>query len=632
RHLLLASRRGPRAEGAGELVAALAELGAEATVSACDFTDRDAVAALLGSIPDEHPLTAVVHTAGVIEDGTIPTLTPDQVDRVMQPKVDATLHLHELTQESELAEFVMFSSAAPLLGGAGQGNYAAANAVLDALAYRRRAQGLPATSVAWGLWRVASGLTDIAEADLERVGRVIRARLGLAPMPPEYGLELFDRARSTGSPLVVAARLDSGVLRSQARAGTQPAVLRGLVRAVARRERADGETLAQRLARRPRAEWHEILLEIVRDNLAAVLGHQSADAVEPERNMLELGLDSLGAVELRNRLTHSTGLRIPPTLAFETPTAQAMATYLAERVSDEAAGLGAAPAETDGAGGTLTAMLREAHERGSLVEFVPVLVASSKFRPVSPAGPESAPTLLSLVRGEATQLICIPSFLAGSGPHQFARLASAFGGRRSVSAFSLPGFRPGEAVPASWTEVIDALAAAVREAAPDDPFVLVGYSIGGALAHAVTRRLEDDGVFPAGLVMVDTYAPRSQDEMSEVWGTVMGTVLDKRHELIQESVDDDNLMAMASYVRLMSEWEPRSVDAPALLVRASERLGDAYEAGRLPDWQLPPDVAEVTGHHFGVIDETASETARVIDAWVGEKTGEEQPLLDSTAT
>jgi thioesterase domain-containing protein len=299
-----------------------------------------------------------------------------------------------------------------------------------------------------------------------------------------------------------------------------------------------------------------------------------------------------------------------------------MATYLVQRVRDASAGLDAARAATPGADGTLTTLLRQAHEHNSLGDFVPVLLAASRFRPAfrSAAELDRPPALVSLARGDATQLVCIPSFLAGSGPHQFARLAAGFGGARSVSAFSLPGFRTGEAAPATWSAAVDALAASVREAvAADGEFALVGYSIGGALAHALTRRLEDDGVSPAGLVMIDTYAPEAQDEMGDVFASVMGTLLDTGHELIEEAIDDDDLMAMGTYARLMGGWEPLPIETPALLVRASEPLGDAYEAGRLPWWQLPRDVVEVTGQHFGLIGESAAETARAIDAWVRAK-------------
>ncbi|HEV7773322.1 MAG TPA: SDR family NAD(P)-dependent oxidoreductase [Conexibacter sp.] len=631
RRLLLASRRGADAEGAEELVTELAQLGCEATLAACDLADRDALARLLASIPQECPLTAVIHTAGVMEDGTIPSLAPDQVDRVLAPKLDASLHLHELTRELELTDFILFSSAAPLLGGAGQGSYAAANAVLDALAQRRRAQGLPATSMAWGLWNVASGMTEVATADFEHVGRAIRARIGLVPMAPEEGLELFDRARSIDVPLIVPAPLDTGVLRAQARAGALPPALRGVVRAVARRERGGGDALAQRLTGCPREEWDAVLLEIVRGELAVVLGHESAAAIDPDRSILELGLDSLGAVELRNRLARSTNVRIAPTVAFETPTPQGLATHLADRLRDGAGGADVAAADANGSRGTLTVLLHQAHEHGLLGDFMPLLVSASRFLPAFRSATEldGPPPLVRFASGTGTddgaELICVPSFLAGSGAHQFARLAAGFGGGRNVSAFSLPGFRAGERVPASWSAAVEALAAAVREHAPNGPFVLAGYSIGGALAHALARRLEDDGLAPSGLVLIDTYAPAGQDEMAAVFGEVMGSVLDERHELIEAVVDDDNLMTMGTYARLMAEWEPLPIEASSLLVRASVPLGDAYERGTLPWWQLPPDVVEVTGHHFELIGAAADRTADAIDGWVRETTGELRP-------
>jgi thioesterase domain-containing protein len=255
---------------------------------------------------------------------------------------------------------------------------------------------------------------------------------------------------------------------------------------------------------------------------------------------------------------------------------------------------------------------------------MPMLVSASRFRPAfqSAAELDSPPQLVSFSSGEGAELICVPSFLAGSGPHQFARLAAGFVAGRRVSACSLPGFRSGERVPASWEAAVETLAGAVRERASNGAFTLAGYSIGGALAHALARRLEDDGYSPAGLVLIDTYAPEQQDEMAAVFGEVMGNVLDERHELIAAAVDDDNLVTMGTYARLMAEWEPLPIEAPSLLVRASEPLGDAYERGALPWWQLPPDVVEVTGHHFDLIGGSAAQTAGAIDAWVREKVDE----------
>jgi NADP-dependent 3-hydroxy acid dehydrogenase YdfG/acyl carrier protein len=328
RHLLLVSRRGRGAEGADELVAELGELGADATVVACDVTSRGELAALIDSIPAERPLTGVVHAAGVLDDGVIETLDAEQVGRVMRPKVDAALYLHELTEDLGLSQFVLFSSAAGLLGGPGQGNYAAANAFLDALAQQRRARGLAGSSLAWGLW--AGGMTgDLGDAGLARLGR-----LGMAALSDEQGLELFDAARALDRALLVPVRLDVAALRPLARVGVLPALLRGVVRVPARREQAGGGSLARRLAGVAEAEWDAVVLELVCSHVAAVLGHESAGAVDSRLAFKELGFDSLGAVELRNRLAQVTGLRLPATLVFDHPTPAAVAKFLRSQVGD----------------------------------------------------------------------------------------------------------------------------------------------------------------------------------------------------------------------------------------------------------------------------------------------------------
>jgi acyl transferase domain-containing protein/acyl carrier protein len=315
--LLLVSRRGPDAPGAAELVAELAALGCPARAAACDVADRDQLAALLGGLA--HPLTAVVHAAGVLDDRVLTSMTPEQVERVLRPKVDAALHLHELTADLDLTAFVLFSSVSALLGTAGQANYAAANAVLDALAQRRHAAGLPASSLAWGLWAQASGMAgELSQADLARLDR-----MGVQPLSTELGLELFDRARRLGPALLAPVRLDLGVLRAQARAGTLPALLRGLVAAPARAAEADA-SLAQRLAGAPQVERERIVLQFVRAQVAAVLGHLSPGSIDPERAFRDLGFDSLGAVELRNRLTAASGVRLPATLVFDHPTSAAV--------------------------------------------------------------------------------------------------------------------------------------------------------------------------------------------------------------------------------------------------------------------------------------------------------------------
>ncbi|MGW8995074.1 SDR family NAD(P)-dependent oxidoreductase [Streptomyces zhihengii] len=323
RHLLLLSRRGPEAEGAAELVAELAELGCEARIVACDVSDRGQLAAALGGV--EQPLTAVVHTAGVLDDGVVESLTPGQIERVMRPKVDAALHLHELTEGAELSAFVVFSSVAALMGSPGQGNYAAANASLDALAASRRAAGLPATSLAWGVWSEATGMAaQLGQAELARL-----ERMGMKALTAETGLGLFDQALDVDAAVMAPVLLETTALRSQARAGMLPPLLRGLVRLPAARVSGDGAgALVQRLAGVPEADRGSIVLELVLAQVAAVLGHASAAAIEPERAFKDLGFDSLSAVELRNRLTQATGVRLPATLVFDHPTPAAVGELL----------------------------------------------------------------------------------------------------------------------------------------------------------------------------------------------------------------------------------------------------------------------------------------------------------------
>ena len=329
RHLLLVSRSGEKAAGAAELRQELQDLGAAVTIATCDVSDRGQLEELFDSIPDDRPLGAIVHSAGLPDGGLMAGLDPERLDRVLAPKADAAWHLHELSAELGLSHFVLFASVAGPFGGLGQGSYAAANSFLDGLAQLRCEQGLTATAIDWGVWQREDTMTaQLSGTDLARM-----ARSGVVPIPDPDGLALFDAVLKNPSAQTVAIALNRPALRSQASAGTLPPLFSGLVKAAGARSKAPSGQLAAQLAALPADRREAAVLQIVRTEVAAVLGHDSAAAIDPERPFKDLGFDSVAAVELRNRLAAATGVELTATMAFDYPTF--------DRACDPAAGAGA---------------------------------------------------------------------------------------------------------------------------------------------------------------------------------------------------------------------------------------------------------------------------------------------------
>ncbi|BBC38999.1 hypothetical protein SGFS_102930 [Streptomyces graminofaciens] len=319
--LLLTSRQGVADTRAAEVTAELAALGAEAEVAACDIADAAAVADLLGRIGDEWPLRGVVHCAGVLADGVVTELTPERLAEVLRPKVDGAAHLHRLTAELPLDLFLLVSSAAGVVGNAGQGNYAAANVFLDQLAHHRRALGLPGVSVSFGAW-AGEGLA-VEHADLERM-----ARLGHRALTPDQGRELVELSLRRGTPHLVAWALDLPRLRAGTAHsdGGSAALWRSLLPAP--RTSREGDGLADRLARLPEAERAERVLALIREEASRALGLRSAESVRPDQPLRDLGMDSVTAVELRNRIGTRIGAKLPATLLFDHPTPARLAEHL----------------------------------------------------------------------------------------------------------------------------------------------------------------------------------------------------------------------------------------------------------------------------------------------------------------
>ncbi|WP_437308060.1 type I polyketide synthase [Sorangium sp. So ce388] len=331
RHLLLASRHGLDAPGAHALLRELEGAGASVTIAACDAADRSALERLLASVPREHPLTAIIHAAGTLDDGVLASLTPDRLHAVLRAKLDAAWNLHHLTQKLDLAAFVLFSSISGVLGGPGQANYAAANSFLDALAHHRRARGLHALALDWGYWAERSAMTaHLSDADLRRM-----ARGGVLPLPSAEALALFDAALLRPDPALVCARFDLAALA--ARPDAAPPLLRSLAGTKASRPLAaaasSASSLEQRLASLSPGDRERALLDLVRSEIATVLGIRSPSALDINRPLRELGLDSLMALELRNRLGTATGLRLQATLLFDYPTIAGLVGLIGSRLT-----------------------------------------------------------------------------------------------------------------------------------------------------------------------------------------------------------------------------------------------------------------------------------------------------------
>ncbi|GGZ96802.1 type I polyketide synthase [Streptomyces bluensis] len=427
RDLLLVSRRGAGAPGAAELVADLEGLGARVVVRACDVSDRVALAAVLDGVD----LLGVVHAAGVLDDGLVVDLSVERVGRVVAAKAESALLLHELTADRDLSAFVLFSSFAGVVGNAGQAAYSAANAVLDALAVRRRAQGLPGVSLAWGMWANAEGMGGtLGEAELERM-----ARQGFPALETGEGLALLDAALLVNEPIAVPVALRTSALAAVR--DSLPGILRGVVPASDRRRRAAGQVgaaaatgLARKLAELQPAEQERQLVDLVQAQVAAVLGHASAGSIDPSRAFKDLGFDSLTAVDLRNRLGSATGITLPATLVFDHPTPSALAGFLRTQLLGEA----------DTTAGTTVAVGRT---RTAFDEPVAIVGMGCRF----PGGADSAEGLWDLVAEGRDGLSVLPTD-RGWDPALLEGLAAVGGFVEGAALFDaeLFGISPREAL------------------------------------------------------------------------------------------------------------------------------------------------------------------------------------------
>jgi polyketide synthase 7 len=614
RRLLLTSRRGPEAPGAAELVAELEGQGAEVALVACDAADRGQLADLLAGVE----LGAVIHAAGALEDGLIENIDRAALRRVLAPKARGAWALHELTRSADLTHFVLFSSLAGVFGAAGQGNYAAANSFLDSLARRRSAEGSAATSIAWGLWEEGTG-SELGEADLTRI-----RRQGLAPISTADGLALLDATLAEPRSLVLATPLDLARLRTLASAELLPPLLRGLLRTPRRAAAGSREDLATRLASVPQDERPAVALALVREEVAAVIGHSSPAAIDPDRDFKDLGFDSLGAVELRNLLIARTGLRLPVTTVFDHPDPASLAGYLIAQV--EALGAGAAAAGASNGNGAgparvadtvLQPYLQIAHDQEMAGELLGLLSSASKFRPGFSAAlaPAEAPSPRLLAEGgDAPDLVCICSVTPLSGPHEYATIANHFGGRRSVFAVPHSGYLEGEPLPSSFEVAVETQVAAVADLVGDREFALLGHSSGGTFAYAIANRLEAQGIAPSSLVLLDTYEP---GELTDATTRKLLSYALFSSDRFSLQVGDTRLTAAGAYLSMLPGSDRAETKVRTLLGRAIEPAVTATADfdGRA-NWSRFDQAIDLEGDHLGIMHEHAAATAAAIERWL----------------
>ncbi|RLV04476.1 type I polyketide synthase [Streptomyces griseocarneus] len=619
--ILVLGRRGPDTPGLDELRKDLAASGAELVPLACDLTAPDVSARLKGVLRGELPrIRTVVHAAGVAGPALLADTDPAAIAATVTAKVAGALALDELFGSADLDAFVLYSSGAGVWGGASQGAYAAANAYLDALARRRRQRGLTATALAWGPW-AAGGMAD---GEAER----LLDRLGVRAMAPGTALEALGQALDEDLTRVTVADVDwRRFARSYTAARPRPLIteLVGAVPGTGTEAVPTPEQrpLWDRSVERSPALLAAELLDLVRTEAAAQLGHADARAVDPEQPFRDMGFDSLATVGLRNRLSEATGLALASTLVYDHETPSALATHLASALGD---GSAARHAPRPGPGAEesnelLGSVYRQLALRGQMDDAEALLVGASGLREAcaDPARLAGTPGFVRMSHGgEHPRLICFPPFAPVDGTLQFGRLASAFDGFCGTAVLTVPGFRAGEPLAASRDVLLDVLADATLRCADGEPYVLLGYSSSGWLAHGVGTRLRAAGADgPTGIVLLDTYLPAT---MSRRMRKAMNYEVIVRRQAFT-ALGYVGLTAIGSYRRMFRGWEPEPTAVPTLFARPSRCVpGDPDEPMTGEEWRSswPHEhtALEVEGDHCTMIGEHAEQTGAAVRTWI----------------
>ncbi|MGB2568732.1 type I polyketide synthase [Micromonospora citrea] len=563
------------------------------------------------------PVRTVVHVADSGGAGDPVTATdPAGLAAAVADQVSAVAALDAAVADRPVDEFVVFTSTAATWGSGGAAVAAATGAGLSALAARRRAAGRPATVLAWVPWA-----DEVAEPAPLR-------RRGIRPLDADLAVAAVQQALGRGDDEVAVADVDWPTFMPAFTVVRPSALLRGVPEAVTDPHGRDGvqpadpaRALRDRLAGSAAADRHRILLDLVRAHVATVLGHASPGAIEADRDFLELGFDSLTALELRDALRQDTGAELSATLLFDHPTPTALARHLLDRIlGADAAGDpdgGAAEGTPEGAGGILGGLFRQPKAREDAAGYAELLVKLAQFRPAftEPAQLTRPAGVLRLAEGPGVPVVCCCTMSLLSGPHEYARVAAGFRGRRDVWALPNPGFGVGEELPADLPALLRVHADTVLRTVGDGPFVLAGHSGGAMVANVLARELEHQGHPPAAVVLMDTYPANS-----EVLGGWTSQLLDGmvERDSAYTPMDDYRTTAWAGYLPLFLDWQPAPMDAATLLVRASRPLGEwtGEPDGWRSRWPYPHEAVDATGDHFTMVGERGPELAATVDEWL----------------
>ncbi|MFI8987283.1 type I polyketide synthase [Streptomyces antimycoticus] len=621
--LVLLSRSGDSAPGAADLAAELEKAGTRVRIVAADVSDREEMSALVhGLAADGEPVRSVFHAAGVGQNTPLADMDLAEFRTVAAAKTAGADVLDELFHDDDLDAFVLFSSVSGVWGSGHYAAYAAGNAYLDALAERRRARGVTATAVAWGVWG------DSAMVGPEG-GRQLRRR-GLVPMDPADGIAALGRALDGNETTLVVADVDwepflAGYTAARPRPliGELPRVRELLAARDETASPADHGDVRRRLAALPAEQRHEELAALVRGTVAAVLGHTDPASVGDDQPFVELGFDSLSAVEVRSRLNLATGLDLPAMLVFDHPTVTDVCAFLQNALDHGAsapAAAGKAGEESVDAAESFAAVYRQVALRGRMAEVEALLSGASglrrRFTDASEA--RTGTGYVRLAKGDRDPVVvCLPPFAPVEQSLQFARLSTFFRDRRDLSMVTVPGFLPDEPLADGIDVLVEVLADATLRCADGKPFVMLGYSSSGWLAHSVATRLEATGTPAKGVVLLDTYLP---DSMPLSVRQAMTYEVNERRARFT-TMNFTSLTALGTYRKLFRGWTPEPITAPTLFLRPGDCIPGDPEAPPITEdwrahWPLPHTEAVIPGDHCTIVAENAGEAAAVVHDWL----------------